>query len=52
MKWTRHKAEQIIRKLGTAEQLITKGRSIAQVFRVIEVAQPTYHHCRQHYSNM
>ena len=31
MKHTRHTAEQIIRKLKTAKQLITQGKSIADV---------------------
>jgi len=37
MKRTRHTAEQIIRKLKTAEQLIAQGKT------VLEVTQPTYH---------
>jgi putative transposase len=40
MKRTRHTAEQIIRKLKTAEQLIAQGKTVADVCRVIEVAQP------------
>jgi pantothenate synthetase len=36
MKRTRHTAEQIIRKLQTAEQLIAQGKTIADVCRVIE----------------
>jgi hypothetical protein len=43
MKRTRHTAEQIIRKLKTAEQLIAQGKTVAAGCRVIEVAQPTYH---------
>ena len=42
MKRTRHTAEQIIRKLKTAEQLIAQGKTVADVCRVIEVTQPTY----------
>ena len=37
MKRTRHTAEQIIRKLKTAEQLIAQGKTVADVCRVIEV---------------
>jgi hypothetical protein len=33
----RHKAEQIIRKITTAEQLIAQGKTVADVCRVIEV---------------
>jgi hypothetical protein len=43
MKPTRHTAEQIIRKLKTAERLIAQGKSVVEVCRVIEVTQPTYH---------
>ena len=43
MKRTRHTAEQIIRKLKTAEQLIAQGKTVADVCRVIEVTQPTYY---------
>ena len=39
-------AEQIIRKPKTAEQLIAQGKTVADVRRVIEVAQPTYHRWR------
>jgi transposase-like protein len=47
MKRTRHTAEQIIRKLKTAEQLIAQGKAVVEVCRVIEVTQPTYHRWRQ-----
>ena len=43
MKRIRHTAEQIIRKLKTAEQLIAQGKTVADVCRAIEVTQPTYH---------
>jgi putative transposase len=43
MKRTRHTPEQIICKLKTADQLIAKGKTVAHVCRVLEVAQPTYH---------
>jgi len=39
MKRTSHTAEQIIRKLNTAEQLIVQGKTVADVCRVIEVMQ-------------
>jgi len=52
MKRTRHTAEQIIRKLKTAEQLIAQGKTVADVCRVIEVTQPTYHRWRQQYGGM
>ena len=49
MKRTRHTAEQIIRKLKTAEQLIAQGKTVVEVCRLIEVTQPTYHRWRQQY---
>jgi glutamine phosphoribosylpyrophosphate amidotransferase len=52
MKRTRHTAEQIIRKLKTAEQLIAQCKTDAEVCRVIDVAQPTYHRWRQLYEGM
>ena len=52
MKRTRHTPEQIIRKLKTADQLIAQGKTVADVCRVLEVAQPTYHRWRQLYGGM
>ena len=52
MKRTHHKPEQIIRKLKTAEQLIAQGKTVAEVCRVLEVSQPTYHRWRQLYGGM
>ncbi len=49
---TRHTAEQIIRKLKTAEQLIAQGKTVADVCRVIEVTQPTCHRWQQQYGGM
>ncbi|MCS5694467.1 transposase [Cyanobium sp. FGCU-6] len=36
----------------TAEQLIAQGKSVADVCRVIEVTQPTYHRWRQQCEGM
>ena len=52
MKRTRHTPEQITRKLQTADQLIVQGKTVADVCRVLEVAQPTYHRWRQLYGGM
>jgi transposase-like protein len=51
MKRIRHTAEQIIRKLKTAEQLIAQGKSVADVCRALEVSQPTYD-LKQQYGGM
>jgi transposase-like protein len=52
MKRTRHTAEQIIRKLKAAEQLTANGKNVVEVFRVIELKQPTYHRWRQQYGRI
>ena len=52
MKRTRHTAEHIIRKLRTAEQLIAQGKTVADVCRVIEGTQQTYHRWLQQYGSM
>jgi putative transposase len=49
---TRHTAEQIIHRLKTAEQLIAQGKTVADVFRAIELTQPTYHRWKQQYGGM
>jgi len=43
---------QIVRKLKTADQLIAQGKTVSDVSRVLEVAQPTYHRWRQLYGGM
>jgi putative transposase len=52
MKRSRHTPEQIIRKLKKADQLIAQGKTVADVCRVLEVAQPTYHRWHQLYGGM
>jgi putative transposase len=47
MRRKRHTPEQIIRNLKTANQLIVQGKTVADVCRVLEVAQPTDHRWRQ-----
>ena len=52
MKRIRHTAEQIIRKLKTAGQLIAQSKTVADVCRTIEVTHPTYHRWKQQYDGM
>ncbi len=52
MKPTRHTAEQIIRILKTTEHLIAQVKPVADVCRVIEVTQLTYHRWRLQYRRM
>jgi hypothetical protein len=48
-KCTCYISEQIIRKLKTPDHLIAQGQTAAYVFRVLQLSQPTYHHCRHLY---
>ena len=52
MKHTRHKPEQIIRKLRTAEQLLNQGQVVADVCRALEVSPATYHRWQHLYGGM
>jgi putative transposase len=52
MKRTVHIAEQIIRELKTAEQLIAQCKPVADLCREIEVMQPAYHRWQQQYGGM
>jgi len=52
MNRTRHTAEQIIRKLKTAEHLLAQGQTVADACGVLEVSQPTYHRWRHFYGEM
>ena len=52
MKLIHHTAEQSMRKIKTAEQMIAKGKPIADVCRAIKVAQPAYQRWQQKYGCM
>ena len=52
MKVKRHSPEQIIRKLRTAEQLLSQGQAVADVCRALEVSPATYHRWQQLYGGM
>ena len=52
MKRICHKAEQLISKLKTAEQLIDQGKIVADVCRIIKVTQRTYHRWEQQCGGM
>ena len=43
---------QIIRKLRTAEQLLSQGQTVADVCRALEVSAATYHRWQQLYTGM
>ena len=44
--------EQIIRKLQTAEQLLSKDQTFTDVCRALEVSAPTYHRWQKLYGGM
>ena len=48
----RHTTEQIIRKLRDAEQILSKGGSIAQACQQLGVSEQTFHRWRNQYGGM
>ena len=52
MKRRRHTPEQVIRKLREAERLLSEGKSIAEVCKVLEISEPTFHRWRNQYGGM
>ena len=48
----RHTTEQIIQKLREAEVLISKGASVPEAARQIEVAEQTYYRWRKEYGGL
>ena len=52
MKQRRHTPEQVIRKLREGDRMLGEGRSIAEVCKVLEVSEPTYHRWRNQYGGM
>jgi putative transposase len=52
VKQRRHSPEQVIRKLREADRMLGEGKSIAEVAKALEVAEPTYHRWRNQYGGM
>ena len=52
MKRTRHKAEQIVKKLREADAMISAGKTIGQVCQALEVSEQTFHRWRNQYGGM
>ena len=52
MKRQRHTPEQIIRKLRTAEQMVSEGKTIGEVAKALEVSEQTLHRWRNQYGGM
>ena len=49
MKRKRHSPEQIIRKLREAEQMVSEGKTLAEVCQQLEVVEATFHRWRNQY---
>jgi len=52
MKRTRHKAEQIVKKLRDADAMLASGKTIGQVCQALEVSEQTFHRWRNQYGGM
>ena len=52
MKRTRHKPEQIIKKLREADAMIAAGKTIGQVSQALEISEQTFHRWRNQYGGM
>jgi putative transposase len=45
-------SEQIVRKLGTADQLLANGSDVAAVCRELDVSEQTYYRWRNQYGGL
>lgn len=52
MERQRHSPEQIIRKLREAKQMLSAGKSVAQIAKVLGVSEQTFHRWRSQYGGM
>jgi putative transposase len=52
MKRTRHKLEQIIRKLRDADGMLAAGRTVGEVCQALAVSEQTLHRWRNQYGGM
>jgi putative transposase len=52
MKGRKHTPEQIIRKLREADRLLGEGKTIADVVKLLEVSEQTFHRWRNQYGGM
>ena len=52
MKRHRHTPEQIVRKLREGERLLNEGKDLAEVLRLLEVSEQTWHRWRNQYGGM
>ena len=52
MKRRKHTPDQIIRKLRTAEQMVSEGKTTAEAAKALEVSEQTLHRWRNQYGGM
>lgn len=52
MKQRRHTPDQVVRKLREADRLLGEGKGIAEIARVLEVSEVTFHRWRKQYGGM
>lgn len=48
----RHSPDEIVRKLQTADRLLSDGKTVEEVARHLNISQPTYYNWRSRYGNM
>jgi putative transposase len=48
----RHSPEQVVRKLTTADRLLTEGHDVAAVYRELRISEPTYHRWRNQFGGL
>lgn len=52
VKRQRHTPEQIIRKLRTAERMLSEGKNVGEAAKALEVSEQTFHRWRNQYGGM
>ncbi len=48
----RHTPEQVVRKLGTADRLLSEGKDVSAVCRELGVSEQTYHRWRNEFGGL
>ncbi len=48
----RHTLEQVVRKLTEADRLLAEGKDVADVCRVLQVSEATYHRWRNQFGGL
>jgi transposase-like protein len=48
----RHSPEQVVRKLTTADRLLSEGKDVAAVCRELGISEPTYHRWRNQFGGL